>query len=80
MSIPVQTHVINGELAAPVSDQYIDMINPSTGEMAGRGADGDAADVDSAVAAAKQAFTTWKDYGMCGRWVPAAILLPTWDT
>ena len=61
MSIPVQTHVINGELAAPVSDQYIDMINPSTGEMAGRGADGDAADVDIAVAAAKQAFTTWKE-------------------
>ncbi len=61
MSIPVQTHVINGELAAPVSDQYIDLINPSTGEMAGRGADGDAADVDIAVAAAKQAFTTWKE-------------------
>ena len=61
MSIPVQTHVINGELAAPVSDQYIDMINPSTGEMAGRGADGDAADVDIAVSAAKQAFTTWKE-------------------
>ena len=60
MSIPVQTHVINGELVAPVSDQYIDLINPSTGEMAGRGADGDAADVDIAVAAAKQAFTTWK--------------------
>jgi len=61
VSIPVQTHVINGELVAPVSDQYIDLINPSTGEMAGRGADGDAADVDIAVAAAKQAFTTWKE-------------------
>jgi len=61
VSIPVQTHVINGELAAPVSDQYIDLINPSTGEMAGRGADGDAADVDIAVAAAKQAFATWKE-------------------
>jgi len=61
VSIPVQTHVINGELVAPVSDQYIDLINPSTGEMAGRGADGDAADVDIAVAAAKQAFATWKE-------------------
>ena len=57
----MQTHVINGELVAPLSDQYIDIINPSTGEMAGRGADGDAADVDIAVAAAKQAFTTWKE-------------------
>ena len=71
MSIPVQNHVINGELAAPASAQYIDMINPSTGEMAGRGADGDAADVDIAVAAAKQAFTTWKETSTSE---PAAII------
>ena len=59
VSIPMQTHVINGELAAPVSDQYIDLINPSTGEIAGRGADGDAADVDIAVAAAKRRRQSW---------------------
>ena len=61
MSMPVQTHVINGELVASVSAQYIDIIDPSTGAMVGRGADGNAADVDIAVAAAKQAFTTWKE-------------------
>ncbi|MDH3993471.1 MAG: aldehyde dehydrogenase family protein [Gammaproteobacteria bacterium] len=71
MSIPVQTHVINGESAAPVSDQYIDLINPSTGEMAGHGADGDAADVDIAVAAAKQAYTAWKETSTSAR---AAII------
>ena len=61
MSMSVQTHVINGELVASVSAQYIDIIDPSTGAMVGRGADGNAADVDIAVAAAKQAFTTWRE-------------------
>jgi aldehyde dehydrogenase (NAD+) len=61
VNIPTQTHVINGECLAPVSDRYIDIIDPSTGAKAGRGAAGDAADVDIAVAAAKQAFASWKD-------------------
>lgn len=61
MSIPTQTHVINGELVAPQSGQYIDLIDPSTGELVGRAAAGDAADVDLAVRAARQAFLTWKE-------------------
>jgi aldehyde dehydrogenase (NAD+) len=57
----MQTHVINGELLGPVSGQYIDIINPVTGELAGRGAAGDRADIDIAVKAAVQAFVTWKE-------------------
>lgn len=60
MSIPMQSHVINGELLGAVSGQYLDLFNPATGELAGQAAAGGADDVDIAVAAAKQAFVTWK--------------------
>lgn len=60
MSIPTQTHVINGESLAARSGRLLDMINPSTGELAGRSAAGGAEDIDLAVQAAKQAFVTWK--------------------
>ena len=61
MNIPMQTHVINGALVGAVSGQYIDLIDPATGELVGRGAAGGAEDIDIAVAAAKKAFSTWKE-------------------
>lgn len=48
---------IDGELRAAKSTARIDVINPATEETIGSIADADAADVDSAVAAASTAFT-----------------------
>ena len=60
MSTPIQNHIINGESATPVSNRYADLIDPVSGEMVGRAAAGDAADVDVAVAAATEAFKEWR--------------------
>ncbi len=51
MSIPTQQHIINGEFVPPSSGQYIDLIDPVSGQVAGKAAAGNAADVDAAVAA-----------------------------
>ena len=61
MSIPTQQHIINGEFVPPSSGQYIDLIDPVSGQVAGKAAAGNAADVDAAVAAAAEAFKTWKN-------------------
>ncbi len=55
-----QDHIINGEVTGPIAGQYIDVIDPVTGDIAGQSAAGDAADVANAVAAAKAAFPGWK--------------------
>merc|ERR1711974_505017 len=44
----------------PASGQYIDLVDPVSGQVIGRAASGSAADVDQAVAAAAEAFKTWK--------------------
>ena len=54
--IPIYSHVINGERCEPQSGEYADVINPATGQVVGRAAMGNAADVDAAVAAARAAF------------------------
>jgi len=61
VSIPTQQHIINGEFVPPSSGQYIDLIDPVSGQVAGKAAAGNAADVDAAVAAAAEAFKTWKN-------------------
>jgi aldehyde dehydrogenase (NAD+) len=48
--------IINGERCEPISGEYADVINPATGDVVGQVAMGNEADVDVAVAAAKQAF------------------------
>ncbi len=53
MSIPTQQHIINGEFVPPSSGQYIDLIDPVSGQVAGKAAAGNAADVDAAVAAGR---------------------------
>ena len=47
---------LNGQWVDPVSDQTVEIINPATEEKIGFIALGNAADVDSAVAAANAAF------------------------
>lgn len=50
---------IDGQWVAPSGSQTVDVINPATEESIGKIAMGDATDVDRAVAAAKNAFTTF---------------------
>ncbi|MGZ8558783.1 MAG: aldehyde dehydrogenase [Chitinophagaceae bacterium] len=50
---------IDGEFYAPVSRNYIDNINPATGEVIGLIPDSNEKDVNEAVAAARKAFPQW---------------------
>ena len=50
---------IAGELAAPISDAYLDNFNPATGEVYSLIPDSDERDVGKAVEAAKNAFPAW---------------------
>lgn len=52
-------NLIGGELMAPVSGQYLDNYNPSTGKVYSLIPDSDSRDVDLAVKAAKKAFPAW---------------------
>ncbi len=52
-------HWINGEAVEPGNGQWLDVFDPATGEVTAQVADGDAADVDAAVAAAQAAFPAW---------------------
>ncbi len=57
--------LINGEWRDAISGKEIDCINPATGEVIAKIAQGDAADIDNAVAAARRAFE-----GEWSRWKP----------
>ena len=50
-----------GAWHGPLSGRMADTINPGTGESLGKVADGGAADVDAAVAAARAAFRDWRN-------------------
>ncbi len=50
---------INGRAVPPVSGQYLDNVDPATGEVFGRVPASMAGDVDAAVAAAAAAFPGW---------------------
>lgn len=50
---------IGGRLTAPLSEQYLDNYDPSTGTVYSLIPDSDAGDVDAAVEAAKNAFPGW---------------------
>jgi len=54
-----QCHIINGQAVEPSNHDYIDVIDPATGNLIGYTAAGKADDVDQAVAAAKSAFPAW---------------------
>src|SRR3954452_3865769 len=50
---------IGGEWVDPSGDGTIEVVNPATEEVIGRVPEGTPADVDRAVAAAREAFATW---------------------
>jgi len=50
---------INGEMVAPISNNYIDNYNPSKGEVYSLIPDSDEQDVEMATKAAKAAFPEW---------------------
>ncbi|HIL66645.1 MAG TPA: aldehyde dehydrogenase, partial [Flavobacteriales bacterium] len=50
---------INGELVAPTNGNYLDNYNPSNGQVYSLIPDSDKADIDNAVASAKEAFKSW---------------------
>lgn len=50
---------IDGQMAAPLSGNYLDNFEPATGQVYSLIPDSDAADVEAAVAAAKRAFPSW---------------------
>lgn len=52
-------HLIDGERRPAVGARWLDVFEPASGEVWGEVADGDAADVDAAVAAAARAFPAW---------------------
>lgn len=51
---------INGEWIYPINKKTIESINPATGEVIAEISEASNEDVDNAVRAAKEAFTTWK--------------------
>jgi malonate-semialdehyde dehydrogenase (acetylating) / methylmalonate-semialdehyde dehydrogenase len=57
---------IGGEWTNSTSNEYVAITNPATGDALGSVPMGTSKDVDAAVAAAKSAFTTWRD-------VPVAV-------
>ncbi len=50
---------INGQYTPPVNGHYLENFAPATGQVSGQIPDSDAADVESAVLAAKAAFPAW---------------------
>ncbi len=52
-------HFIDGEFAGSSGKQQFDALNPATGEVLARVAQGTERDVDAAVKAARKAFRTW---------------------
>jgi len=60
-------HFINGSWQAPAAGKYFASMNPATGAQLAEVADGNAADVDLAVAAAQAAQAGWVALGGHGR-------------
>jgi len=62
MNLIAPSHISNyiaGALQPPLSGNYLDNINPATGELYSHIPDSDARDVDEAVGAARAAFGIW---------------------
>jgi aldehyde dehydrogenase (NAD+) len=54
--LPRFPHIVNGERCEPINGDYMDVVNPATGEVIAYAAMGTAVDLDRAVAAARLAF------------------------
>jgi aminomuconate-semialdehyde/2-hydroxymuconate-6-semialdehyde dehydrogenase len=53
------SHLIGGQARPPAGDAWLEVHEPATGQRYAHCPDGDAADVDAAVAAARAAFPAW---------------------
>lgn len=53
------SNYIGGQLQKPLSGQYLDNVNPATGQMYSHTPNSDVKDIDEAVGAAKAAFSAW---------------------
>jgi aminomuconate-semialdehyde/2-hydroxymuconate-6-semialdehyde dehydrogenase len=62
LNVPNQLdNFINGQFIKPINNQYIDNINPATGQKTGLIPNSNHQDIEMAVAAAKQAFESWSN-------------------
>ena len=62
MKLDIPYHLenfIGGNLIAPISGNFIDNVNPATGQVYGQIPDSHKKDVDAAVSAAKKIFPAW---------------------
>ncbi len=59
MTVSTLANLIAGRLQAPVSERYLDVHEPATGQVFARCPDSDATDVDAAVDAAGHAAPAW---------------------
>ena len=60
MSIPTVKLLINGEFVESKTTQWRDVVNPATQEVLARVPFATQDEINAAVAAAKEAFKTWK--------------------
>jgi len=58
---------LHGSWTPPVGNQYLDVLNPSDGELLARVPRAQAADADQAVKSARQGFQQWNELGGVGR-------------
>jgi len=61
------TNFIKGRAIAPVGDEYLDDLNPATGEVIAKVPRSKGADVDFAVMAARKAFESWSQTSVAER-------------
>ena len=61
------SNYINGKLVAPASGKYIDLYDPSTGQVYAQVPESDLTDVNQAVSAAQQAFAEWSSTSVAER-------------
>src|ERR1700730_13480243 len=57
----ILNHFIAGKTVTPESGDYLDKLDPRSGDRIGRVANGNEADVDAAVQAAAAPFPEWRD-------------------
>ena len=57
----VLNHFIAGKSVTPATGDYLDKLDPRSGDRIARVANGNEADVDAAVRAAAAAFPEWRD-------------------
>lgn len=55
------SNYINGELVSPIHGNYLDLYDPSTGNVYAQVPNSDVADVEQAVQSAQKAFTHWSE-------------------